>query len=108
MEHQIVDLVVAMNERRPVLRLRAPVLEESHHVVEVRDLADGHVRLDVDGLRLHLRDRAEGRDLSIVEARGFAEAGQPDRGWVHAVEFRQRPDRVVPPASVSRVSWSLV
>lgn len=49
---QIIDLIVAMNERRPVLRLRAPGLEESHYVVEMRDFTDGHVRLNVDGLRL--------------------------------------------------------
>lgn len=101
MKDQVVDLVVAVNERRAVLGLCAPVLEEGNHVVEVRDLADRHVRLDVDGLRLRLRDRPEGRDLPVVEAGGLAEVGQPDRGGVYAVQFRERSDRIVPPASRS-------
>jgi len=57
-----------MNERPPILRLRFRILEERHHVVEVRDLAYWYVCLDVYGLRLHFGDRAEGRDLALVEA----------------------------------------
>lgn len=68
MEHQVVDLIVPMNERPPILRLRFRILEERHHVVEVRDLAYWYVCLDVYGLRLHFGDRAEGRDLAVVEA----------------------------------------
>ena len=98
MKHQVVDLVVAVDERRPVLGLCALVPEKRHHVVEMRDLAHGHVRLDVDGLRLRLGDGAEGRDLAVVEARRLAEAGEADGGRVHAVEFGEGADGVVPPA----------
>ena len=75
MEDQIVDLVVAVDQRGAISRPRPRILEKGHQVVEMRDLADRLVRLDVDGLRLRGRNGAEGRDLAVVEAGRFAEAG---------------------------------
>ena len=97
MEHQIIDLVIAMHKRAPVLRLRLRIAEEADHLVEMRDLAHGLVRLDVYGLRLRLGDRVEGCELSVVEAGGLAEGGQVDRGGGDTVKFCEGADRGVPP-----------
>ena len=104
MKHQIINLVIPMHKRAPVLWLRLRILEERHHLVEVRDLADGNLGLDVDGLRLRQRDGAERRELPVVEAGGLAEGGEVDRGGGDAVELGEGADGVVPPISNSNQS----
>lgn len=97
MKNDIVDLVVAVHEAAAVARLAGRVAEEGDGGVVVRDLADGHARVDVSGLRLRLGDGGEGGELAVEEAGGLAEAGEVDRGGGDAVEFGEGADGVVPP-----------
>jgi hypothetical protein len=54
---QIVDLVIAVDERIAVLRLGRFVTEEGENRVYVRNLPYHLLRLDINGLRLQLRYR---------------------------------------------------
>jgi hypothetical protein len=67
-EDDVVDLVVAMHKRAPVLGLRLGVAEEGHHLVKVRDLADRLARVLILGLHLRVLDGVERLELSVVEA----------------------------------------
>nr|POF25990.1 putative methylmalonate-semialdehyde dehydrogenase [acylating], mitochondrial [Quercus suber] len=91
-EDDVVDLVVAVHEGAAVARLRRRLPEEGHHVVVVRDVADGLARVDVLGRGLRFRQRRERLQLPVVEAVGASEVLQPDARRRHAVELRQRRD----------------
>lgn len=97
MKHQIVNLIIAMHKRRSILRLRLRIAEEPDHLVEMRDLANGLLGLDVDGLCLGFGDGVEGRELPVVEARRLAEGGHVDGGRGDAVELCEGADGGVPP-----------
>jgi hypothetical protein len=101
MEDHIINLVVAVHERAPVLGLRLRITEESDHGVLVRDLADGDLGLLIDGFGLRFGDCVEGGDLAVVEARGFAVALESDVFGHDAVEFGERGYGGVPPFFVS-------
>lgn len=98
MEHDVVDLVVAVHKRRAVFGLRVGIREEGDHVVLVRDLADGLAGVFVFGCGLREGDCVEGGDLAVVEARGLAVGGEVDRGGLDAVEFGEGGYGGVPPA----------
>lgn len=91
-EHEVVDLVVAVDERRAVLGLFLLLAEELGHFVEVGDVTDRFVGVDVFGFGLVGGDGGEGLDLPVVEAVVPAEAGQADFLVVDAVKFRERVD----------------
>ena len=98
-EDDVVDLVVAVHKRRPVLGLRAGVLEEADHLVVVRDHSDGFVGVFVTGLRLAFRDGGEGLELAVVEAALSAELFEADAFGVDAVEFGESGYCAVPHVS---------
>lgn len=72
MEHQIINLIIAVNGGPSIFRLGFFVAEELKHLVDVRDLSDGFFGVHVDGCGLGCTDCAEGADLAVVETRGFA------------------------------------
>jgi len=98
-EDDIVDFVVAVHERRPILGLRARILEEADHLVVVRDHPDGFVGVLVAGLRLALRNGGEGLELSVVESAMSAEFLETDAFGVDAVEFGESGYGAVPHVS---------
>ena len=95
-EDEVVDFVVAVHQRGAIEGLLGLVGKKGHHIPEVRDVADRLVGVEVDGFGLRGGDRAEGFDLSVVEAGGFAEVLEGDGGWRDAVEFGERDDGGVP------------
>lgn len=103
-EDDIVNLVVAVDERGAVLGLCLCVAEKGHHVVLVRDLAYGFASLLVLGRGLRLRYRVEGGDLAIVEARRLAVRSEIYRSRVDAVETGQGSNGGVPPV---KDAWSI-
>jgi hypothetical protein len=50
--HQVINLVIAVDERSSILGLSAGVAEELDQLVEMGDLADYFTRLDIGGLGL--------------------------------------------------------
>ena len=71
MIYQVIDLVIAMDQRCLVHGLRCRVSKKGDHVIEMRDLSHRNVSLDVNGLGLRPRDGPEGLDLAVVEAGRF-------------------------------------
>lgn len=96
MVHQIVNLVVSVDQRPPVPGLRVRAAEVADRLLEVRQHADGLAGLDVLGARLRRADGLPGGELAVVEAAALAEAAQADRGRVDAVQLRQGADGIIP------------
>ncbi len=102
MKHQIINLVVAMNQGRPVLWLRGGIFEEGDHLIEMRNLADGDSGINIHRRCLRRGNRGKGLDLPIVEARWFAKIRQTNGVWIDSMEFAQCPYGIMPPATVRR------
>lgn len=66
-EDHVVDLVVPVDQARPVQRLAALRREKGRQLVKVRQLAHRLPRLDVPRARLRRVDRLERRQLPVVE-----------------------------------------
>ena len=96
MKHDIVDLVVSVDQGASVLGLRLLVLEKGADHVEVRDLADGLLRFDIDGLSLCLLNCMEGCNLPVVESACLSKRFQTNRGRGHAVKLAQGGHSCVP------------
>ena len=101
MEDDVVDFVVAVDERRAIGGLGSRVREESDHLVLVRDFAHGDVGFDVLGGGLGERDGVEGGDLAVVEAGGFAVGAEVDGGGGDAVELCEGGYGGVPPETLA-------
>ena len=72
MEHNVIDLIVAVNKTTAIFGLRLLVAKEGHHVVVVRDLTNSFFGVDVDSLCLSVGDCLESRQLTVVEATALA------------------------------------
>jgi len=72
-KYQIIDLVITVDRRPPILRLGLLITEELEHLLNMRDLSDSFLRIDVHGCSLRFADRAKSSDLPVVEARVFSE-----------------------------------
>ena len=68
MEDKVVDFIVAMDQRRTVLRLLVFVLEELGHLFKVWNIAHWLPGIFVLRFCLVRRDGCERLDLSIVES----------------------------------------
>ena len=67
MKNDVINLIIAVNERAAILRLHSHIGEELHQFLKVRRVADGLAGLDVDGLALRDGDRAQCFYLPVVE-----------------------------------------
>ncbi len=67
--NKVIDLVVAMDQCSPVLRLRAWIPQKRDRVIVVRNLSYSSLRFVIDGFGLGRGNRAEGLDLAVVKAR---------------------------------------
>ena len=95
-EDYVVNFVVAVHERRPVLRLRLWLLEEADHLVVVWNLSDWLASVFVLCLRLTLRYGRKSLDLSVIEATLTTKLFQANTLGLDAVELGQRGDSTVP------------
>jgi hypothetical protein len=86
-KHHIVNLVISMYQRTPVLGLRLWITKELYHFIKVRNLANLFARVFVSCFGLGVLDCAKGLELPVVEAVGAAVGLQANRGDVYAVEF---------------------
>lgn len=77
-EDHVIDFVVAVDEGGAVSGLGGLVGEEAHHLVEVRNVADGDLGVDVDGLGLGFGDDGESAYLTVVETSGSPETLHAD------------------------------
>ncbi len=68
----------------------------------MRNLADGDSGINIHRRCLRGRDSGKGLDLSIVEARWFAEIRQINGVWINSMELAQGPYGIMPPATVRR------
>ena len=68
MKHQIIDLVVAVDQCTSIPGLCGRVSEECHRILKVWDVAHRFFCLNVDGLCLRDGYRAKGLELAIVES----------------------------------------
>lgn len=104
MEHDIVNLIVAMYERPSIFRLALLPREKGHHIVEMWYLPNGFFGVDVHSRSLSIGKILEKGCLAIVEAGGLAKGGEVDRGRGNAVEFGKRANCVVPPSIARCIS----
>src|ERR1700749_4391683 len=96
MEHQIVDLVIAMDQCHAIFWLCRFLLEEGNHFVEMRDVADGNLRVHVLCLSLCLRQRPKCLQLAVVEPSVTTEVCKSNLFDVYSMEFGQSSQRIVP------------
>jgi len=75
---EVIDLVVAVDQCSPVLRLRPRITEKRYRIIVVRNLTYRHFRFNIDGLGLQGGSRAKGLDLAVVEAGWPAKASEAD------------------------------
>ena len=107
MEDKIINLVIAMNQRRSILGLRPRITEEPDHIIKVRYLPHQLFAIHIHRLRLRGGNASQRSNLPIVEARRLAETGQTYGLGIDAVEFGKGPDRIVPPESSSAAAAGL-
>ena len=88
MVYEVVDLIIAVDQRSAIFRLRFWISEECYCCLVVWDLTNRYLRLYVHRLSLRGGDSAEGLDLSVVEACWLAKAGKTHRARVDTVKFR--------------------
>lgn len=65
---QVVNLVVAMDQCSPVLRLRIRISKKGYCIIVMRDLSHRTFRFNVNDLGLRRRNGTKGLDLTVVEA----------------------------------------
>jgi len=97
MEHEVVDLVVAVDHACPVDRLRCWVSKELDHLVEMRNLANSNVRFHVHCLGLRRRDRTQCLDLAAVKPIRLPEVGEAMLICINIMKFSQRSNSIMPP-----------
>jgi len=73
---EVIDLVVAMDQCSPVLRLRAWIPEKRNRIIVVRNLSNSNFRINIDRVGLRRRDCAKGLDLAVVEAPWLAKVSE--------------------------------
>lgn len=95
-EDHVVELVVAVHEGRAVARLQGLVGEEAQHGLEVRDLAHGLPRVDVDDAGLRRADLPPRRELAVVEPVAPPVGREAEAAEVDAVEAREGLDGGAP------------
>lgn len=96
MEHEVIDLVVAVNHAGPVDRLRCWIFKELDHLVEMGDLANSNLRFHVHCLGLRRRDCTQCLDLAVVKPIRLPKAGEAMLICINTVKFSQRSDSIVP------------
>lgn len=96
MVDEVVNLVVAVNERATILRLCIWISQEGNNVLEMWDIAHKVFVFHVDCLGLRARYGAESLQLSVVEARVLPKTREVHRVGVDPVHFANRSDRIVP------------
>src|SRR5262249_40177035 len=96
-EDQVVDLVVAVHECATVFGLGFWIAEKGDHLVKVWDVADWYARVFVFCLGLCRFKSGKGLQLTVVEARGFAELAEANVGRLYTVEFCESSHCVTPP-----------
>ena len=87
MVDKVINLVITMYQRAPVLGLRCGVAEKGDHVIKMWYFAYWLLSIDINGLRLRFGDGSQCSNLPVVEARRLSEAGQTYRLGNNAVKF---------------------
>jgi len=98
MENQVVNLVVAVDGVAPVFWLEFLVPEKGQHLLDMRDLSDGHFSININCSGLCFGDRREGSDLTVVETGRLAIVLKSYIPWIDPVKLSQRSNRIMPPA----------
>lgn len=96
MEDEIINFVVAMDQRSPVPWLQLLVLEKPDQILKVRQLADGLLSLDVHGLGLAVANCVPGLNLAVIEPNWLAKLLQPHGLVIDGMETRQGAYRLSP------------
>lgn len=93
---QVVNLVITVNQRHAIPRPQLLITEKPHQVLVVRQVTDGHARLDVLDGGLRRADITPRAQLPGEEAAVLAEVAQADLGKLDGVQRGQRADRIGP------------
>lgn len=88
MVYEVVDLIIAVDQRSAIFWLRFWISEECYRCLVVWDLTNRYLRLYVHRLSLRGGNSAEGLDLSVVEACWLAKACKTHRARVDTVKLR--------------------
>ena len=99
MIHQVVDLVITMNQCSSVLWLCVGISQEGCCVIVMGYLAYRFLAIHVDRLRLRSGDRAEGLYLAIIEAGRLTKVRKSHGSWRYSMQFRQSSNSFAPPAA---------
>jgi len=107
-EDDIVNLIVAVDERPSILRLHPLVFEELYHIVEVRYRPYRFICLYISRLSLELANCRESLDLPVVETGGLAIALKTNIFRLNLVEFGKCSYGIAPPVlpSVTLLRYS--
>lgn len=96
MKYQIIDLVIAVHQRCPILRLQSLVLEEAHRLLEIRKLPNRLFGLNIDSLFLTSTNGYPCIYLARIEPRWLAEFLQTDFLVINSMEACQSHHGITP------------
>jgi hypothetical protein len=97
MIHQVIDLVVTMDDRTSISWPRGVIAEKLEHFIHVWNSTNRFSCLGVFYSSLRFRYRLEGHNLSIVESPWLSKSRKSHGCWINAMQLCQCPYGFFPP-----------